>query len=77
MNQMEVKRNEVLEYLGKLNINRSLGPDGTHPKVLKEVLCKMANLLTKIGGLRHKHLSRSCFCESLFLQNMFLYRSML
>uniref|UniRef100_A0A8C3TF32 Solute carrier family 26 member 4 n=1 Tax=Chelydra serpentina TaxID=8475 RepID=A0A8C3TF32_CHESE len=40
--QIEVSLEEVLEQIDKLNSNKSPGPDGIHPKVLKELKCETA-----------------------------------
>lgn len=46
LSQREMMRNEVLKLTAKLKDNKSLDPDGIHHKVLKELKCKIANLLT-------------------------------
>lgn len=37
-----------MKFLGKLKNDKSLSPDGTHLRVLKELRCEIANLLTYI-----------------------------
>ncbi|CAM4529159.1 unnamed protein product [Caretta caretta] len=52
--QIEVTLEEVLELIEKLNRNKSLGPDGIHPRVLKELKCEIAELLTMVCNLSFK-----------------------
>lgn len=42
---------EVLELIDTLQTKNSLGPDGIHPRVLKEVKYEIANLLNKICNM--------------------------
>lgn len=42
---------EMLEQIGKLNINKLLGLDGICPRVLKEFTCETAELLAIEGNL--------------------------
>uniref|UniRef100_A0A8C3I5X8 Reverse transcriptase domain-containing protein n=1 Tax=Chrysemys picta bellii TaxID=8478 RepID=A0A8C3I5X8_CHRPI len=43
---------EILELIDKLN--KSLRPDGIHPRVLKELKCEVAELLTMVCNLSFK-----------------------
>ena len=47
LNQIQVKRDDVLDLIDKLKINKSPGPDGIHPRVIKELRNEVADLLTK------------------------------
>lgn len=51
LRQIVVTREEVLEFINKLQTNKSPGPDGVYPKVLKELKCEIAHLLTKICNM--------------------------
>uniref|UniRef100_A0A8C3F3S5 Reverse transcriptase domain-containing protein n=1 Tax=Chrysemys picta bellii TaxID=8478 RepID=A0A8C3F3S5_CHRPI len=57
LSQIEVSLEEVLELIDKLNSNKSPGPDGIHPRVLKELKCEVAELLTKVCNLSFKSAS--------------------
>uniref|UniRef100_A0A452IGB1 Reverse transcriptase domain-containing protein n=1 Tax=Gopherus agassizii TaxID=38772 RepID=A0A452IGB1_9SAUR len=57
LSQIEVSLEEVLELIDKLNINKSPEPDGIHPRVLKELKCEVAELLTKVCNLSFKSAS--------------------
>ncbi|CAM4650296.1 unnamed protein product [Lepidochelys olivacea] len=57
MSQIEVSLEEVLEQIDKLNNNKSPGPDGIHPRVLKELKCEIAELLTVVCNLAFKSAS--------------------
>ncbi|XP_053160851.1 uncharacterized protein LOC128349017 isoform X3 [Hemicordylus capensis] len=48
LGEFELTREDVINCLEKLKINKSPGPDGFHPRVLKELKCKIADLLAKI-----------------------------
>ncbi|CAM4589829.1 unnamed protein product [Lepidochelys kempii] len=52
--QIKVSLEEVLESIEKLNSNKSPGPDGIHPRVLKELKCEIAELLTMVCNLSFK-----------------------
>ncbi|CAM5145241.1 unnamed protein product [Eretmochelys imbricata] len=54
LSQIEVTLEEVLELIEKRNSNKSLGPDGIHPRVLKELKCEIAELLTMVCNLSFK-----------------------
>ncbi|XP_053112296.1 calcium uptake protein 3, mitochondrial isoform X3 [Hemicordylus capensis] len=54
LSQIEVTRDDVLNCLEKLKANKSPGPDGIHPRVLKELKCEIAHLLAKIFNLSLK-----------------------
>ncbi|CAM5086896.1 unnamed protein product [Natator depressus] len=54
LSQIEVSLEEVLELIEKLNNNKSPGPDGIHPRVLKELKCEIVELLTMICHLSFK-----------------------
>ncbi|CAM4589082.1 unnamed protein product [Caretta caretta] len=54
LSQIEVSLEEVLELIEKLNSNKSPGPDGIHPRVLKELKCEIAELLTMVYNLSFK-----------------------
>ncbi|CAM4408569.1 unnamed protein product, partial [Caretta caretta] len=54
LSQIEVSLEEVLELIEKLNSNKSPGPDGIHPKVLKELKCEIVELLTMVCNLSFK-----------------------
>uniref|UniRef100_K7F105 Reverse transcriptase domain-containing protein n=1 Tax=Pelodiscus sinensis TaxID=13735 RepID=K7F105_PELSI len=47
----------VLEQIEKLNVNKSLGPDGIHPRVLKELKWEIAELLSVVCNLSFKSAS--------------------
>ncbi|KAG6938185.1 hypothetical protein G0U57_007088, partial [Chelydra serpentina] len=57
LSQIEVSLEEVLEQIDKLNSNKSPGTDGIHPRVLKELKCEIAGLLTVIFNLSFKSAS--------------------
>ncbi|KAG6940840.1 hypothetical protein G0U57_011320 [Chelydra serpentina] len=59
LRQIEVSLEEVLELIDKLNCNKSPGPDGIHPRVLKELKCEIAELLTVVCNLSFKSASVS------------------
>jgi hypothetical protein len=42
------KESEILKLLQNLNINKSCGPDGLHPKMLKELSTTIAKPITII-----------------------------
>uniref|UniRef100_K7F001 Endonuclease/exonuclease/phosphatase domain-containing protein n=1 Tax=Pelodiscus sinensis TaxID=13735 RepID=K7F001_PELSI len=44
LSRIEVSLEEVLEQIEKLNVNKSPGPDGIHPRVLKELKWEIAEL---------------------------------
>ncbi|CAM4676294.1 unnamed protein product [Lepidochelys kempii] len=54
LSQIEVSLEEVLELIEKFNSNMSLGPDGIHPRVLKELKCEIVELLTMVFNLSFK-----------------------
>ncbi|CAM5118702.1 unnamed protein product [Eretmochelys imbricata] len=54
LSQIEVSLEEVLELIDKLNSNKSRGPTGIHPRVLKELKCEIAELLTMVCNLSFK-----------------------
>ncbi|CAM4681052.1 unnamed protein product [Lepidochelys kempii] len=54
LSQIEVSLEEVLELIDKLNSNKSPGPTGIHPRVLKELKCEIAELLTMVCNLSFK-----------------------
>ncbi|CAM5075917.1 unnamed protein product [Eretmochelys imbricata] len=54
LSQIEVSLEKVLELIEKLNSNKSPGPDGIHPRVLKELKCEIAELLTIVPNLSFK-----------------------
>ncbi|CAM5131339.1 unnamed protein product [Natator depressus] len=54
LSQIEVTLEEVLELIEKLNSNKSLGPDGIYPRVLKELKCEIVELLTMVCNLSFK-----------------------
>ncbi|CAM4534756.1 unnamed protein product [Lepidochelys kempii] len=54
LSKIEVSLEEVLELIEKLNSNKSPGPDGIHPRVLKELKCEIAELLTMVCNLSFK-----------------------
>ncbi|CAM5146477.1 unnamed protein product [Natator depressus] len=54
LSQIEVSLEEVLELIEKLNSNESPGSDGIHPRVLKELKCEIAELLTMVCNLSFK-----------------------
>uniref|UniRef100_A0A8C0HAM1 60S ribosomal protein L29 n=1 Tax=Chelonoidis abingdonii TaxID=106734 RepID=A0A8C0HAM1_CHEAB len=56
-NNIEMSLEEVLELIDKLNIYKLLGPDGIHPRVLKELKCEVAELLTRVRNLSFKSAS--------------------
>ncbi|CAM4694812.1 unnamed protein product [Caretta caretta] len=53
----EVSLEEVLELTDQLNCNKSLGPDGIHPRVLKELPCEIPEPLTMVCNLSFKSAS--------------------
>ncbi|CAM4545379.1 unnamed protein product [Caretta caretta] len=57
LSQIEVSLEEVLESIDKLISNKSPGPDGIHPRVLKELKCEIAELLTMVCKLSFKSAS--------------------
>ncbi|KAM7181807.1 uncharacterized protein RBU57_000458 [Macrochelys suwanniensis] len=57
LSQIEVSVEEILELIDKLNCNKSPGPDGIHPRVLKELKCEIAELLTRVCNLSFKSAS--------------------
>ncbi|CAM5124147.1 unnamed protein product [Natator depressus] len=54
LSQIEASLEEVLELIEKLNSKKSPGPDGIHPRVLKELKCEIAELLTMVCNLSFK-----------------------
>ncbi|CAM4553636.1 unnamed protein product [Lepidochelys olivacea] len=54
LSQIEVSLEEVLELIEKLYRNTSPGPDGIHPRVLKELRCEIAELLIMVCNLSFK-----------------------
>ncbi|CAM4661225.1 unnamed protein product [Lepidochelys kempii] len=54
LSQIEVSLEEVLELIEKFNSTKSPGPDGIHPRVLKELKCEIAELLTMVCNLSFK-----------------------
>jgi hypothetical protein len=54
MTEIEVSEEEVMKQLESLNPNKSPGPDGIHPKVLKEARAELVRPLTKIFKLSLK-----------------------
>ncbi|CAM4678027.1 unnamed protein product [Lepidochelys kempii] len=54
LSHIEVSLEEVLELIKKLNSNKSPGPDGIHPGVLKELKYEIAELLTMVCDLSFK-----------------------
>lgn len=46
--QTGVTLDDVLELIDNLQINKSTGPDGIRPRVLKELKCEIADLFDKI-----------------------------
>jgi hypothetical protein len=44
----QIEEKEVLKFLLDINPNKSPGPDGIHPKTLKETAAILAKPLTKI-----------------------------
>ncbi|CAM5084504.1 unnamed protein product, partial [Eretmochelys imbricata] len=57
LSQIEVSLEEILELIEKFNTNKSPGPDGIHPRVLKELKCEIAELLTMVSNLSFKSAS--------------------
>ncbi|CAM4721027.1 unnamed protein product [Lepidochelys kempii] len=57
LSQTEVSLEEVLEQIDKLKSNKSPGLDGIHPRVLKELKCEIAELLTVVCNLSFKSAS--------------------
>ncbi|CAM5175000.1 unnamed protein product [Eretmochelys imbricata] len=57
LSQIEASLEEVLELIEKLNSKKSPGPDGIHPRVLKELKCEIAELLTMVCNLSFKSAS--------------------
>ena len=51
LSHIEVTREEVMRLLDNLKTDKSPGPDGIHPRVLKELKCELVDLLTKICNL--------------------------
>uniref|UniRef100_K7GG65 Reverse transcriptase domain-containing protein n=1 Tax=Pelodiscus sinensis TaxID=13735 RepID=K7GG65_PELSI len=51
------RKEEVLEQIEKLNVNKSSGPDGIHPRVLKELKWEIAELLSVVCNLSLKSAS--------------------
>jgi hypothetical protein len=51
LNNIVFMREEVVEQLEGLNIYKSIGPDGLHPRVLKETREQLADSLTHIFNL--------------------------
>ena len=48
LRQILVTKDEALNLIDKLKANKSPGPDGIHPRVLKGLKYEIADLLTKI-----------------------------
>jgi len=46
LSSVEIDETEVLDVLRRLQIDKSPGPDGIHPRVLKECATEMAYPLT-------------------------------
>uniref|UniRef100_K7EZH3 Reverse transcriptase domain-containing protein n=1 Tax=Pelodiscus sinensis TaxID=13735 RepID=K7EZH3_PELSI len=57
LSRIEVSLEEVLEQIEKLNVNKSPGPDGIHPRVLKELKWEIAELLSVVCNLSFKSAS--------------------
>ncbi|CAM4600474.1 unnamed protein product, partial [Lepidochelys olivacea] len=54
LSQIEVSLQEVLELIEKFSSNKSPGPDGIYPRVLKELKCEIVELLTMACNLSFK-----------------------
>lgn len=57
LSQIKVSIDEALDKMDKLNSNKSPGPDGLHPKVLKKYKYETAELLAVICTLLLKSAS--------------------
>ncbi|CAM4382079.1 unnamed protein product [Lepidochelys olivacea] len=71
LSQIEVSLEEVLELIEKLNSNKSLGPDGIHPRVLKDLKCEIAELLTMVCNLSFKSATVPNDCKTANVMPMF------
>ena len=54
LSQIMVNKDDVLDQIDKLIINKSPGPDGIHPRVIKELRNEVADLLTRVCNLSLK-----------------------
>ena len=54
LNQIQVKREDVLDLTDTLKISKSLGQDDIHPRVIKQLRNEVADLVTKICNLSLK-----------------------
>ena len=48
---VEVTHDMVKDYLGKLNANKSCGPDDLHPRILKEVKDTISELISLLMNM--------------------------